>query len=245
MTHCSEWEELFKKRPEACVESADYRRKVEKWLATLEEIRKRGIQVTTKIFPEGAHRVLLTLDDEMKDKALNYICHRLDRGEKITAPDLKKSIAVWEGKAASTSCPIRKNKTNEFSNTPDNDVKSENIDEESNQNAPDAPIAKTLKEKYGGHDQQQASPVLEPEPAFMPASQLGKPLIERPGIKIIPVQLTQAQAEERITSIVRGWFTPKQNSGWERLRKLGELGETDLEILTALADEAVERIGGA
>ncbi len=136
MVHCPEWEDLFKKRPDACVESADYRRKVERWLDTLDEIRKRGIQVTTKIFPEGAHRVLLNLDDAMREKTLNYICHKLERGEKITAPDLKKSIAVWEGKEASTSCPVRKNNTNELSPAPDNEVK-----------PPEAPIAKTLKEK--------------------------------------------------------------------------------------------------
>ena len=123
LTHCPEWEDLFKRRPDACVESADYRRKVEKWLTTLEEIRKRGIQVTTKIFPEGAHRVLLPLDDPMREKALNYICHKLDRGEKITAPDLKKSIAVFEGQAAATSCPVRKNNTNVLPSSPDHDVK--------------------------------------------------------------------------------------------------------------------------
>jgi hypothetical protein len=127
MTYCPEWEDLFKRRPDACVESADYRRKVEKWLATLEEIRKRGVQVTTKQFPEGAHRVLLSLngDDGMREKTLNYICHKLERGEKITAPDLKKSIAVWEGKAASTSCPVVRNKTNVLSVTPDPGEKSD------------------------------------------------------------------------------------------------------------------------
>jgi hypothetical protein len=155
MTHCPEWEDLFKKRPDACVESADYRRKVEKWLNTLEEIRKRGIQVTTKIFPEGAHRVLLALDDTMREKTLNYICHKLERGEKITAPDLKKSIAVWEGKEATTSCPVRENKTNELSPPPDNDVK-----------PPEAPTAKTLKERF--NPPEQPAPAKEPEPVVEP-----------------------------------------------------------------------------
>lgn len=130
MTHCPEWEDLFKKRPEACVESADYRRKVEKWLSTLESIRARNVQVTTKQFPEGAHRKLSPLDDQMRETALNYICHKLERGEKITSSDLEKSIAVWEGKAAAISCPIPKNNTNVLPETAHKEVKIQTLAEQ-------------------------------------------------------------------------------------------------------------------
>lgn len=70
----------------------------------------------------------------------------------------------------------------------------------------------------------------------------GKPLTnEHPPLKVIPVQLTKEQAEAAITSVVRGYFTPKSQEQWTQLKKVGGW-DTDLEALEGLRDDAAERI---
>jgi len=135
MTHCGDkWEKMFESEPEACEMCEDYRRKVDKHLATLKEIRARKIEVTVKKFPEGAHRKLPAKDDPLYPRALDYVCHCLERGEKVTAGNLDATIKGWISKECS-SCSIGKksdnvvsgvkNQTNVLSPSPDHDVKPE------------------------------------------------------------------------------------------------------------------------
>jgi hypothetical protein len=70
----------------------------------------------------------------------------------------------------------------------------------------------------------------------------GKPITtEHPPLKVIPVQLTKEQAEAAITSVIRGYFTPKSQEQWTQLKKVGGW-DTDLEALEGLRDDAAERI---
>jgi hypothetical protein len=97
---------------------------------------------------------------------------------------------------------------------------------------PDAPIAEKLKRDN----------LLLQMNGFSPASRLdaAKP-IERPAYKIVPVQLTAAQAEEAITSVVRGYLTKAQQGIWEDIRKSGECGDTNLDVFQGMID----RMGAA
>jgi len=94
---------------------------------------------------------------------------------------------------------------------------------------PDAPIAEQLK-----RDNQMLAQIGTP-----------KPLVERGPVKVIPVQLTKEQAAAKITEIVRGYFTPSAKRAWEDIRKTGEFGDTDLEILEGMRDAVYEKMGGA
>lgn len=70
----------------------------------------------------------------------------------------------------------------------------------------------------------------------------GKPITtEHPPLKVIPVQLTKEQAEAAITSVVRGYFTPKSREQWTQLKKIGGW-DTDLEAMEGLRDDAAERM---
>lgn len=70
----------------------------------------------------------------------------------------------------------------------------------------------------------------------------GKPITtEHPPLKVIPVQLTKEQAEAAITSVVRGYFTPKSQEQWTQLKKVGGW-DTDLEALEGLRDDAAGRM---
>jgi hypothetical protein len=96
--------------------------------------------------------------------------------------------------------------------------------------SPDAPMSERLKRD-------------EIILGFSLASQLdaAKPIIERAGIKIVPVQLTRAQADAKIREVVRGYLTKAQQGIWEDIRKSGECGDTDLEIFESMID----RMGAA
>ena len=126
MTHCGEkWVNMVEKHPEVCEMSEDYRRKIEYWTAICEQIIKRGFDrhLVFKKFPEGAARELKKCgSDAVREKALNYICNQLKRGEKVTAPDLKNSINGFEGGENPTSCSTVKRNTNVLSPTPEIDV---------------------------------------------------------------------------------------------------------------------------
>jgi len=60
-------------------------------------------------------------------------------------------------------------------------------------------------------------------------------------VNVIPVQLTKTEAEAAITSIIRGYFTPKSREQWEQVKRAGKW-DTDLEALEGLRDDAAERI---
>jgi len=123
MTHCGDkWERMFESDPESCDMVEDYRRKVQKHLSTLKKIRARGITVTVKTFPEGAHRELPKEDDDIYPDALDYVCHCLERGEKVTAGDLKSTVKAYREKAC-PSCAIAKNNTNVLSAPTNTDEK--------------------------------------------------------------------------------------------------------------------------
>ena len=76
---------------------------------------------------------------------------------------------------------------------------------------------------------------------FVPEGQPRPITDEHRPLKIIPVQLTKAEAEAAITSIIRGYFTPKSREQWDSLKKMGKW-DTDLEVLEGLRDDAAERI---
>ena len=70
----------------------------------------------------------------------------------------------------------------------------------------------------------------------------GKPITDERGpLKVIPVQLTKEQAEAAITSVIRGYFTPKSREQWDSLKRVGRW-DTDLEALEGLRDDAAERL---
>ena len=127
MVHCGEkWVNMVEKHPEICEMSEEYRRKVEYWLGICDQIVARGFDrnLVTKRFPEGAARELKKCgNEEVREKALNYICSQLKRGERVTAPDLKGSIKMYEGGDNPTSCPTVKPRTIVRTSTPDHEVK--------------------------------------------------------------------------------------------------------------------------
>jgi hypothetical protein len=74
---------------------------------------------------------------------------------------------------------------------------------------------------------------------------LGNTFIRGNPLKITPVQLTKQQAESAITSVVRGHWTDKDRAALDDLRKNGELGETDHDILYNAMWTCHDRLGGA
>jgi len=127
MVHCGEkWVNMVEKTPEICEMSERYRRNVDYWIGVCDQIITRGFDrnLVFKRFPEGAARELKKCgSDDAREKALNYICNQLKRGEKVTAPDLKAAIVMYEGGDNPTSCPAVKRGTIVPQSSPDNDVK--------------------------------------------------------------------------------------------------------------------------
>lgn len=127
MTHCGEkWVNMVEKTPEICTMSENYRRRVDYWIGICDDIIKRGFDrnLVFKRFPEGAARELKKAgNDAVREKALNYICSQLKRGETVTAPALKNEIKQYEGGDSPTSCPVVKRVPNGTPPTPEIDVK--------------------------------------------------------------------------------------------------------------------------
>lgn len=107
----------------------------------------------------------------------------------------------------------------------------------------DADMAERLKRD---EELMQIHGVEIPLETLHPASEMiNGGFVKRPQpYNIRPVQLTKEQAQAALSSVIRGYFTDKDRQGWERLRKTGELGDTDLEILYSLKDNALEQIEG-
>ena len=184
MTHCGEkWVNMVEKHPEVCEMSEDYRRKIDYWTGICEQIITRGFDrhLVFKKFPEGAARELKKCgSDDVREKALNYICAQLKRGEKVTAPDLKNTIKTYEGGDNPTSCPAGKRNTNVLSSSPEIDVKGAappvtdaDRERKARLNPPDA-----------CHDG-ESKPLTEPVKASFGA--LAKePLVPGPGVPVAP-----------------------------------------------------------
>jgi hypothetical protein len=68
-------------------------------------------------------------------------------------------------------------------------------------------------------------------------------IIKPAPLRVVPVQLSKQEAEDRIASVVRGYFTPKDQEVVEKLLGTGELGDTYLGLFQALIWEADERMG--
>lgn len=64
---------------------------------------------------------------------------------------------------------------------------------------------------------------------------LGNTIIKPPPYKIVPVQLTKEQAEEKLTEIVRGYLTPSAQRSWEFAKKAG-LHESNLDLFQFFVD---------
>lgn len=248
MTHCGEkWVNMVEKTPEICTMSENYRRRVDYWIGICDDIIKRGFDrnLVFKRFPEGAARELKKAgNDAVREKALNYICSQLKRGETVTAPALKNEIKQYEGGDSPTSCPVVKRVPNGTPPTPEIDVKPKKPGyvgcyqpgEIKTTNDPPQP---SLAQQQATKDALE----LLPAKPLIPASRLdaAKPLIERPAYKIVQVQLSKQEAEAAIKSVVRGYLTKAQQGIWEDIRKSGECGDTDLEIFEAMID----RMGAA
>lgn len=129
MVHCGErWVEMWKKHPEFCNKSRAYTQQIEYWIGLCDQIIARGFDagLVYEKFPEGAARVIKNEHNaEFKTKALNYVCECLKSGEKVTAPDLKKTIKGWAEPEDLTPCSGVKCVANATKSTPDNEVKTE------------------------------------------------------------------------------------------------------------------------
>ena len=127
MTHCGEkWVNMVEKHPEICEMSESYRRRVDYWIGLCDQIISRGFDrnLVFKHFPEAAAREIKKCgSDAAREKALNYICDQLKRGEKVTAPDLKEAIRMYEERENPTSCSVVKSRTIGNTSTPDHEVK--------------------------------------------------------------------------------------------------------------------------
>lgn len=99
MVHCGEkWVEMWKKHPEFCDKSRTYAMRIEYWLETCDKIIARGFEPSLVYgnFSENACReIKQQKDPEIRDKALNYVCHCLERNETISGSDLRKSMVIW------------------------------------------------------------------------------------------------------------------------------------------------------
>lgn len=284
MSRCAKFHHLYDEVGNFCGMS---RQSISYYKAYREIVRKlvgQGLDedFVFENFAEGPGRIISSLkDDETRTKALNYVSGRLHEKEKITESDLKASIKVWQGK---DTCTTDHSTRSEMSTNVDNAVQIE-------PEIPAAPIAQTLKERYGNtvSDIPPKSAEGPPKPKPVPClsgevckhekkTELGRKcdminqflnqlpggkcpfdlkeekarkdlefvtaaqMIKGPPLKVIPVQLTKQEAEDRINAVVRGYFTPKDKNLVDMLLGTGELGETYLDLFQALILEAAGRM---
>lgn len=190
MTHCGEkWVNLAQKHPEVCKISESYRRRIDSWIDTCESIIERGFDrdLVFKRFPEGAHRELPPKTDSLREKALNYVCDRLKKGESLTGNEIKKVIKGWREPAA-VSCPV--NVPNGAPITPLADVKNKNFFAPLQDGKP-VPDPATLAESMRGNDKPAAEPeniVPQKEIDTAPPCKDGKPCPTPDGRSYLVIQ---------------------------------------------------------
>lgn len=200
MSYCFDFIKKFKKEGNFCGLDKSEVSRLEAYIEILGLLEKHGLDEKFIIehFTLFAARPLLSAENKDRERGLNYVTACLKRGEKVTTGDLQKTFESWRSPTNSGSRP----KKLEISNNREQSKPGLEKEAESEKptEAPPAPLAATLKEKYGGTERpappSPAAQVQEPTDNVVnvdnvekPPCTLGKPCPEGRNYLIIQKQL--------------------------------------------------------
>jgi hypothetical protein len=241
---CIDFYHKWEKDPNWCEKTKGAVTQINSYLDLVSEISSRGIDkdIIYAKFPDGAARPVISIKDpEIRVKVLNYLCSCLNRSEKVQAGDLKNLISSYEGKEKPEKHVEDRPERFTFVN-PDAPLPVENPPPRPPTPAPCLDPLPPLSDDADITERLKRDEVLLVRAGFTRASELATPIYPPP-LKILAVPLTKAEANQRITDVVRGYLTPKDQTAVAMLIGTGELGDTPLELFEALIWEAADRMG--
>jgi hypothetical protein len=163
MTYCIDFFRKFKKEGNFCGLDKSQVSRLMAYLEIVEALVKQKIpeEQIYENFPVGAAIPLISAKGEAHTDGMNYVTAALKDGKKITGKDLQKSckFTTISGGSATVK-PKKKEPYNGTPQRPPLPVEKPAV-KESLTTPPPAPIAQTLKEKYGGT--LHTPPVITPE----------------------------------------------------------------------------------
>ena len=164
MTLCAQGHRKYKKEGNFCGKSRSQFSRELAYLEIVEKIESTGLdeKFIYEHFPAGAARPMVSLsDDATRTTALNFVVTEMKAGRKITQGELHKKIDGWlAGNPISCNVNARSkmlsNGTGEIPplrvEKPKKKEPYNGTPQKDDYPAPPAPMAQTLKEKYGGQE---------------------------------------------------------------------------------------------
>jgi hypothetical protein len=161
MSYCIDFFKKFKKEGNFCGLDKSQVSRLMAYLEIVEALVKQKIpeEQIYENFTVNAATPLISAKGEAHTGGLNFVTAALKDGRQVTEKDVRSSLKSCRSATHIPSVPVETAKKREpYNGTPQKPDQTA---------APPAPIAQTLKEKYGGGN--QPAPAKEPAPAVQPA----------------------------------------------------------------------------
>ena len=148
MSYCIDFFHKFKKEGNFCGLDKSQVSRLLSYMEIVEALVKQKIPEDQiyQNFTVGAATPLISAKDKDRTDGLNYVTACLKRGEKVTQSDLQSTFKGWK---ESESANPRPKESCKFATPQTVDIPKTEPSPRV-EPVPDAPIARTLKEKYGG-----------------------------------------------------------------------------------------------
>jgi len=146
VSYCYDFIKKFRKEGNFCGLADSQISRLEQYTKIVDTLIKPDLEEKFIIdhFSLGAATPLIPIKDERRADGLSFVTEQLKAGKKVSAKDIQEKLQICNQKVKKDSTNNEKPKKKEpYNATP----------QPGDYPAPPAPVAQTLKEKYGGQDQ--------------------------------------------------------------------------------------------